>query len=323
MKQSLKENGGLPASILWTLAIVAGVSVANIYYIQPLLNMIRHELGISEFRTNLIAMVTQIGYAAGLLFITPLGDLYQRKKIILVNFFVLIFSLLTIALADNIHLILLASFFTGACSMIPQIFIPIAAQFSRPENKGRNVGIVLSGLLTGILASRVVSGFVGELFGWREMYYIAAAMMFVCAIVVLKVLPDIQTNFRGKYGDLMKSLLALVKEFPQLRIYSIRAALNFGSLLAMWSCLAFKMGQAPFHANRHHRFAGIMRCGGSINRLLCGEIRKESGCPPLQLHRLRADPLFMATLLRRRKHLPWYHSGNYHHRHRYAVYPAQ
>lgn len=246
MKQSLKENGGLPASILWTLAIVAGVSVANIYYIQPLLNMIRHELGISEFRTNLIAMVTQIGYAAGLLFITPLGDLYQRKKIILVNFFVLIFSLLTIALADNIHLILLASFFTGACSMIPQIFIPIAAQFSRPENKGRNVRIVLSGLLTGILASRVVSGFVGELFGWREMYYIAAAMMFVCAIVVLKVLPDIQTNFRGKYGDLMKSLLALVKEFPQLRIYSIRAALNFGSLLAMWSCLAFKMGQAPF-----------------------------------------------------------------------------
>lgn len=324
MKQSLKENGGLPASILWTLAIVAGVSVANIYYIQPLLNMIRHELGISEFRTNLIAMVTQIGYAAGLLFITPLGDLYQRKKIILVNFFVLIFSLLTIALADNIHLILLASFFTGACSMIPQIFIPIAAQFSRPENKGRNVGIVLSGLLTGILASRVVSGFVGELFGWREMYYIAAAMMFVCAIVVLKVLPDIQTNFRGKYGDLMKSLLALVKEFPQLRIYSIRAALNFGSLLAMWSCLAFKMGQAPLSCQqRHHRFAGIMRCGGSINRLLCGEIRKESGCPPLQLHRLRTDPLFMATLLRRRKHLPWYHSGNYHHRHRYAVHPAQ
>ena len=169
MKQPLKENGGLPASILWTLAIVAGISVANIYYVQPLLNMIRHELGISEFRTNLIAMVTQIGYAAGLLFITPLGDLYQRKKIILAIFLVLIFSLLTIALAHNIHVILVASFLTGACSMIPQIFIPMAAQFSRPEHKGRNVGIVLSGLLTGILASRVVSGFVGELFGWREM----------------------------------------------------------------------------------------------------------------------------------------------------------
>ena len=198
MKQPLKENGGLPASILWTLAIVAGISVANIYYVQPLLNMIRHELGISEFRTNLIAMVTQIGYAAGLLFITPLGDLYQRKKIILANFLVLIFSLLTIALAHNIHVILVASFLTGACSMIPQIFIPMAAQFSRPEHKGRNVGIVLSGLLTGILASRVVSGFVGELFGWREMYYIAAGMMFVCAVVVLKVLPNMQPKLPGK-----------------------------------------------------------------------------------------------------------------------------
>ena len=139
MKQPLKENGGLPASILWTLAIVAGISVANLYYNQPLLNMIRQELGVSEFKTNLIAMVTQIGYAIGLLFIIPLADLYQRKKIILTNFAILILSLLSIAFGKNIHLILIASFFTGICSVIPQIFIPIASQFSRPENKGRNV----------------------------------------------------------------------------------------------------------------------------------------------------------------------------------------
>lgn len=87
MKQELKENGGLPAHILWTLAIVAGVSVANLYYNQPLLNIMRNELGVSEFKTNLIAMITQIGYALGLLFIVPLGDLYRRKNIILTNFF--------------------------------------------------------------------------------------------------------------------------------------------------------------------------------------------------------------------------------------------
>lgn len=110
MKQPLKENGGLPASILWTLAIVAGISVANLYYNQPLLNMIRQELGVSEFKTNLIAMVTQIGYAVGLLFIIPLADLYQRKKIILTNFAILILSLLSIAFGKNIHLILIASF---------------------------------------------------------------------------------------------------------------------------------------------------------------------------------------------------------------------
>ena len=162
--------------------------------------------------------------------------------------------------------------------MIPQIFIPIAAQFSRPENKGRNVGIVLSGLLTGILASRVVSGFIGELIGWREMYHIAAGMMFICAIVVLKVLPDIQTNFQGKYSGLMKSLLALVKEYPQLRIYSIRAALNFGSLLAMWSCLAFKMGQAPFFANSDViGMLGLCGVAGALTASFVGRYVKQVG----------------------------------------------
>ncbi|MDD3039227.1 MFS transporter [Bacteroides sp.] len=278
MKQLLKENGGLPASILWTLAIVAGISVANLYYNQPLLNMIRQELGVSEFQTNLIAMVTQIGYAVGLLFIIPLADLYQRKKIILTNFAILILSLLSIALGNNIHLILIASFFTGICSVIPQIFIPIASQFSKPENKGRNVGIVVSGLLTGILASRVISGFIGELFGWREMYHIAAGMMLVCAIIVLKILPDIQPNFKGKYSDLMKSLLSLLKEFPQLRIYSIRAALNFGSFLAMWSCLAFKMGRAPFFANSDViGLLGLCGIAGALTASFVGKYVKRVG----------------------------------------------
>ena len=278
MKQLLKENGGLPASILWTLAIVAGISVANLYYNQPLLNMIRQELGVSEFKTNLIAMVTQIGYAIGLLFIVPLADLYQRKKIILTNFAILILSLLSITFGKNIHLILIASFFTGICSVIPQIFIPIASQFSRPENKGRNVGIVVSGLLTGILASRVISGFIGELFGGREMFHIAAGMMLVCAIIVLKILPDIQPNFKGKYSDLMKSLFSLLKEYPQLSIYSIRAALNFGSFLAMWSCLAFKMGRAPFYANSNTiGLLGLCGIAGALTASFVGKYVKRVG----------------------------------------------
>ena len=98
MNAELKENAGLPAHILWTLAIVAGISVANLYYNQPLLNLMRADLGVSDFQANLIAMITQIGYALGLLFIVPLGDLYRRKKIILVNFFLLVFALLTMAL---------------------------------------------------------------------------------------------------------------------------------------------------------------------------------------------------------------------------------
>ena len=278
MKQELKENGGLPAHILWTLAIVAGVSVANLYYNQPLLNIMRNELGVSEFKTNLIAMITQIGYALGLLFIVPLGDLYRRKNIILTNFFLLIFSLLAIAMAPNIYIIWAASLITGICSMIPQIFVPIASQFSRPENKGRNVGVVISGLLTGILASRVVSGFVGEVLGWREMYFIAAGMMLLCAIVVLKVLPDIQPTFQGKYSGLMKSLFLISKKIP----LSTNLLDTCGTGLWLIPCHVvlpcIQNGRSPVPCiQRCHRHTRALRHCRSLNRIFCRKICKKVG----------------------------------------------
>lgn len=251
MKQELKENQGLPASLLWTLAIIAGISVANLYYNQPLLNRISRDLQTSEFTANLIAMITQIGYAIGLLFIIPLGDLFKRKTIILINFTVLVVSLLTIVLTPYIHLILFASLLTGICSVMPQIFIPIAAQFSTPETKGKNVGMIVSGLLTGILASRVVSGIIGEYLGWRFIFFVAAGMMVICVIIIMRVLPDMPCNFKGRYSDLMKSLFSLVMEYPQLRISSLRAGIAFGSFLALWTSLAFKMEQAPFFAGNN------------------------------------------------------------------------
>ena len=248
-RQTLSENGGLPARILWTLAAVAGATVANLYYNQPLLGLMSRDLGATELQANLIATITQAGYALGLLFIIPLGDLYHRKKITLINFTLLIMSLMAIAFGRDIYTVWAASLVTGACSIVPQIFVPISSQFSEPENKGRNVGLVISGLLTGILASRVVSGLVGDALGWRAMYMIAAALMAACAVATSKTLPDIKPTFTGSYAVLMKSLLTLLKRHPALRIYSARAALAFGSFLALWSCLAFKMGQAPFFAD--------------------------------------------------------------------------
>ena len=272
MKQELKENQGLPASLLWTLAIIAGISVANLYYNQPLLNRISRDLQTSEFTANLIAMITQIGYAIGLLFIIPLGDLFKRKTIILINFTVLVVSLLTIALTHYIHLILFASLLTGICSVMPQIFIPIAAQFSTPKTKGRNVGMIVSGLLTGILASRVVSGIVGEYLGWRFIFFVAAGMMVICLIIIMRVLPDMPCNFKGKYSDLMKSLFSLVIEYPQLRISSLRAGIAFGSFLALWTSLAFKMGQAPFFAGNN--IVGLLGLCGIAGALTASYIGK-------------------------------------------------
>ena len=248
MKQKLEENKGIPASLLWILAIISGLSVANLYYNQPLLNRISEDLGISEFTANLIPMTTQIGYALGLLFIIPLGDLYKRKNIIVM----LSVATCSIAMSVNVFYILLASLVTGICSVMPQIFIPIAAQFSLPQNKARNVGMMVSGLLTGILGSRVISGFVGEYWGLRTMYYIAAVIMLLCIFVVVRVLPDMPLNFKGTYKGLMKSLFTLYRDNSTIRLVSARAGLCFGSFLGL--CGVAGALTASFVGSLVHKF---------------------------------------------------------------------
>lgn len=245
MKQ-LKENEGIERSLLLTMAVIAGLTVANCYYNQPLLEMIRHDMGVSQHAANLITVVTQIGYALGLCFLIPMGDLYSRRRIIVINMSVAAVMAVTIAFAQKVWIVWGASLLLGACSVIPQFFIPIAGQYSEKKNKSRNMGIVLSGLLTGILASRVISGYVGEWLGWREMFIIAALIMIVCMILTLKIMPQIDSNYIGTYRGLMKSVFHIVANNARIRLYAIRAAFSFGSMMAIWSCLAFRLAQAPF-----------------------------------------------------------------------------
>ena len=245
MKQ-LKENKGIERSLLLTMAVIAGLTVANCYYNQPLLEMIRHDMGVSQHAANLITVVTQIGYALGLCFLIPMGDLYSRRRIIVINMSVAAVMAVIIAFAQKVWIVWGASLLLGACSVIPQFFIPIAGQYSEKKNKSRNMGIVLSGLLTGILASRVVSGYVGEWLGWCEMFIIAALIMIVCMILTLKIMPQIGSNYVGTYRGLMKSVFHIVANNARIRLYAIRAAFSFGSMMAIWSCLAFRLAQAPF-----------------------------------------------------------------------------
>lgn len=271
MKQKLIENQGISGYLLLILAIISGLAVANLYYNQPLLNDICRDLRVSEFTANLIPMVTQIGYALGLLFIIPLGDLYSRRRIIVINFSLLSISMLSIALSESIWFVLASSLVTGICSVMPQIFIPIASQFSRPEDKSKNVGILVSGLLTGILGSRVISGMVGEYWGWRTMYYLAAVIMFVCIFIVLKVIPDMSVNYKGTYNDLMHSLLTIFRQRPDIRLSSLRAGLCFGSFLALWACLAFKLSGAPLYAgNNVIGLLGLCGVAGALTASIVG-----------------------------------------------------
>lgn len=274
----LKDDEGVPASLLFIMACMAAVSVANIYYCQPLLSLMGNDLGIDEWRASLIAMITQVGYACGLFFIIPSGDKFDRKKIVSYSFSILTIALLCIALSNNFHAVMAASFAVGACSVMPQIFIPIAAQYSRPEKKGANVGLIVSGLLTGILASRVISGLVGEWLGWRSMYVIAAIVMSLCTLIVWRIMPYTENNYTGSYKRLMHSLFALIREYKLLRICALRAAFAFGSFLALWASLTFKMEQAPFYAGSDVvGLLGLCGVAGAMSASVIGRLVSRIG----------------------------------------------
>lgn len=268
----LEENKGIPRGVLLMMAAMAGFTVANLYYNQPLLELIRHDMGIGEVAANMITVVSQAGYALGLCMIIPLGDLYPRRRIIIVNMLTAAAMAAVIAVARNAATIWAASLVMGACSVTPQLFMPVAGQFSRPENKERNIGYVLSGLLTGILASRVVSGFVGEWLGWRAMFAVAAALMVACLAVTTAMMPATKQNFSGTWAQLMRSVWHIAATRPRIRLNSVRAAFGFGSMLAIWSCLAFHIAGEPFCAGAD--MVGLLGACGIAGAVMAGGIGK-------------------------------------------------
>src|SRR5699024_10683358 len=145
--------------------------ISNNYYNQPLLNQIAATFDVSESAVSNVALSTQLGYAFGLLFIIPLGDKYANHKILRYDFLLMVISLIAAALSTSLIFLVVSSFCIGFASATPQLLVPMAAELSDENERGRAIGIVMSGLLIGILGSRVVSGFVGEQFGWRVMYY--------------------------------------------------------------------------------------------------------------------------------------------------------
>ena len=249
MKYELRENQGIPAPLLALMAVATGLSVANCYYNQPLLGSMAKDFGVSDFSASMVATLTQIGYVIGLVFVIPLGDLVSRKELILTNYIVSSCALLAIALAPNIYWVWGASLLAGASSVMPQFFIPLVSYNSAPDHKVRNVGIIQSCLLIGILGSRVFSGFLADIWGWRSVYFVACVFMIGCFLMIHKMLPVLPARSQESYAGLMKSLLRLLSQYPYLRIASLRAALAYGSFFALWSCLAFRMKQEPFFAS--------------------------------------------------------------------------
>lgn len=267
---TLHDNQGIPRGTLLMMAVMSGVAVANLYYNQPLLEMIRRDLGCSVIEANAVTVASQLGYVLGLLFITPMGDLYPHRRIVTVSLSAAAAACLMMAAADSIRAVWIASVLLGACSVVAQLFIPIAGQYARPEHKARDIGFVLSGLLSGILLSRVVSGVAAEYLGWRNVYTGACALMVVSIFLMLALLPDMRRNFEGNYPRLIRSVVDIFLSQPRIRLNALRAALSMGSMLAVWSCMAFHLAGAPFYAGSDA--VGMMGLCGAAGALAAGGV---------------------------------------------------
>ncbi len=191
----MQSKPALTRSTLWLMTIAIGMIVANNYYNQPLLGPDGKGFwNVPESRISNIAMLTQIGYAVGLLLVVPLGDLLKRRKLILWDIACIIVSLAGMMLAPTVEWLFAASFLVGFTSIAPQLFVPMAAELASKEKQSAAIGMVMSGLLVGILLSRVLSGFVGEYLGWKAMYGIAMGFMLILGTLIYRSLPELSPD---------------------------------------------------------------------------------------------------------------------------------
>lgn len=265
----------LPNSLLYLLSISAGLVVANLYYNQPLLHDIAVSLNASDSEVSNVALSTQIGYALGLLLIIPLGDKISNMKIIKIDFLILVLSLLGAALSKSLILLILSSFLIGFTSTLPQLFVPMVAHLSDDKGRGRAIGIVMSGLLIGILGSRVLSGLIGEYFGWRSVFYGAAGLMTLLFFLLNAKLPLIQPKFGASYAKLMKSLWFYLKTEPSLRLATLRGALAFASLSAFWTTLVFLMQDSFGYGSAVAGGFGLFGIAGALGATFVGKMNNK------------------------------------------------
>ncbi|MFA9190174.1 MFS transporter [Flavobacterium sp. FZUC8N2.13] len=260
------------------MAVATGLIVANLYYCQPLIVLIANEFNIPNADAGTITYLTQAGYAIGLFFMVPLGDKIERKSQILITTFATVIALIIAATAQSFLILEIASLLIGITSIVPQLILPLAASLSKPEQRGKVVGTIMSGLLVGILLSRTLSGFIGEVLGWRAMFWIASGLCFLLFFIIQKQFPYNKPEFKGSYGQLISSLFSLIKEQPLLREATLINVFSFAQFGAFWTTMVLLLSAEPFSFNSATiGLFGIVGASGALAAPLVGKLGDKGG----------------------------------------------
>ena len=230
-------------------AICSGLAIGNLYWAQPLLVQIMNTFGLPAANGGLLVTATQIGYAIGILFIVPLGDFVERKRLIAIVMVLSIIALISCAIAPSFTILALSLFSMGIVTISGQVILPLAGDLSREEERGHIVGIVSSGITTGILFSRFASGIIAGLWGWRSVYVIAAILNLAMVLIIIFVLPKIpRKNKLESYKKLLSSVFTTFKRHKTLPMILLHSGLIFGLVFNIfWTSLTFLLSGKPFN----------------------------------------------------------------------------
>jgi predicted MFS family arabinose efflux permease len=242
------SHPGLSRALVILLAFCCGTVVANLYYSQPLIELIAPDIGLSLEHASLIVSLTQLGYALGLLLLVPLADLFENKKLVIGFTLTAGFFLAVASFAQSASVFLLASLFVGLTSVAVQMLVPMAAHMAPEKSRGQVVGSIMSGLLLGILLSRPISSLVSASLGWRGVFLTAAALMLLIAILVKVLLPTRTPNHHASYARLINSVFVLAKTYRVLRERSLYQGLLFACFSCFWTIV-------PVELTRHFGFS--------------------------------------------------------------------
>jgi predicted MFS family arabinose efflux permease len=233
-RAEVSQNILKPAQIA-VFAAACGLAVANIYYTQPLIGLIAPALGMQSGFAGLIVSLTQLGFGAGLLFLVPLSDVIENRRLVLLALGGVVLGLFGIALSESAVLFMAASFMVGVCAVATQILVPFASQLAPDASRGKVVGNVMSGLLAGIMLARPFSSYISATLGWRAVFYISAGMMVVLMLVLLRALPQRRPGAGLTYLQILRSLPALVAGTPLLRRRAFYQGMMFAGFNVFWT----------------------------------------------------------------------------------------